>query len=93
MSSKVCEHPSLELELSALLTVKDVNLTVSEMNERTLFYLAETVCRVKYPEKDEAETHQYLEQFRKAEFPVAVYVMLREIHDYLRTIPKLEKYR
>lgn len=94
-NQKVCVHPSLQFQLAELLTVKDVDITESEMTERTLSYIAETFCRIQF--KDDAETQAFLSKLKKnvsdVNLSVAVFAALREIHEYLLTIPKLEKCR
>jgi hypothetical protein len=97
LSEKVCLHPSIDTELADLLTSADIEITVAEMSERTLLYLAETVCRVKYPERDSVETTEFFIKLKRDAAPAnkdaVVFASLREIHEYLKTIPKLERWK
>jgi hypothetical protein len=96
MSEKVCVHPSLTPELADLLG-NDVNLTVTEMQDRVINYLVEVIYRIKFLDTSTVKAQEFLADSKavasRYSNSVAEYVLLRELHEYLKTIPKLEKYK
>lgn len=101
MSERACGSVALNPYLLELLVPGGheaaLRFTVLEMQDYILQFLVETVCRVKYPERDATETLMFLEKSRRdvsrSSFLIVFYALSDELHEYLKTVPKLEKWK
>ena len=95
--TKVCQHPSLTPTLFSLLKERDLDLTVAEMHTRKINYLVEAIFRVEMLNSSTTEAQDFLQDAHSKAVEigrdVTEYILLRELHEYLKHIPKLERYK